>query len=286
MINFEMLNAAFNLDPSNSYLYLIALLLPLSAAMVVFQTNPYHALVIRGILGAMAALVYALFGAADVALTEALVGTMLAITLYAVAVRSSMVMRLGVLEEGFKQVQALQAHPKPSLQTSLTKQQFSDPFVVALPSTAAESEAVAISDPPVESCLLESILNQLRSALNKYHMRLELVPYKDYQALHQALIDQEVHAACANLETPAAIHSSRDEIGQGAIGRGEAWNQADYLTAIQAIDPTTTQIEYCSGQRYHLATRVHRLYEILHSELTDATTSLSYVNLLHRQKSV
>lgn len=73
-------------------------LLPLAAAMLVLQSNPYHALVLRGILGAIAALVYAVLGAADVALTEALVGTMLAITLYAVAVRSSLVMRLGVLK--------------------------------------------------------------------------------------------------------------------------------------------------------------------------------------------
>ncbi|PSN10004.1 sodium:proton antiporter [filamentous cyanobacterium CCP5] len=80
------------------YILAIAALLPLTAAMTVTQRNPYHALVIRGILGAVAALVYALFGAADVALTEALVGTMLSITLYAIAVRSSMSMRLGVLE--------------------------------------------------------------------------------------------------------------------------------------------------------------------------------------------
>ncbi|NEO86721.1 MAG: DUF4040 domain-containing protein [Spirulina sp. SIO3F2] len=80
------------------YVFAIMLLLPLSAGMLVAQTNPYHALIIRGILGAIAALVYALFGAADVALTEALVGTMLSITLYAVAVRSSMSLRLGVLE--------------------------------------------------------------------------------------------------------------------------------------------------------------------------------------------
>ncbi len=81
-------------------LIIITALLPLTALMLVTQTNPYHALVIRGILGAIAALVYALFGAADVALTEALVGTMLSITLYAVAVRSSMSFRLGVLEPG------------------------------------------------------------------------------------------------------------------------------------------------------------------------------------------
>ncbi|NER82202.1 MAG: DUF4040 domain-containing protein, partial [Leptolyngbya sp. SIO1D8] len=54
------------------YIVAITALLPLTAGISVLQVNPYHALVIRGILGAVAALVYALFGAADVALTEAL----------------------------------------------------------------------------------------------------------------------------------------------------------------------------------------------------------------------
>ncbi len=81
------------------YIDILTILLPVSALMLVLQTNPYHALVIRGILGAISALVYAILGAADVALTEALMGTMLAITLYVVAVRSSMVVRLGVLED-------------------------------------------------------------------------------------------------------------------------------------------------------------------------------------------
>lgn len=84
---------------NDSYIYVIAALLPLTSLMLVSQSNPYHALVIRGIVGAVAALVYAVLGAADVALTEALVGTMLAIMLYAVAVRSSLVMRLGVVAE-------------------------------------------------------------------------------------------------------------------------------------------------------------------------------------------
>lgn len=83
----------------DSYIYVIIALLPLVALMLVLQVNPYHALVIRAILGAVAALVYAVFGAADVALTEALVGTMLAITLYAIAVRSSLVMRLGIVKD-------------------------------------------------------------------------------------------------------------------------------------------------------------------------------------------
>lgn len=84
---------------NDNYIYVIASLLPLAATMLVFQVNPYHALVLRGILGAIAALLYTVLGAPDVALTEALVGTMLAITLYAVAVRSSLVVRLGMLQE-------------------------------------------------------------------------------------------------------------------------------------------------------------------------------------------
>ena len=83
------------LDP---YIYVIIALLPLTSLMLVFQVNPYQALVVRAILGAVAALVYAVLGAADVALTEALVGTMLAVTLYIIAVRSSLVMRLGVIK--------------------------------------------------------------------------------------------------------------------------------------------------------------------------------------------
>ena len=80
-----------------SEILVLTALLPLSAGLLVLQTNPYRALVVRGILGSVAALVYALLGAADVALTEALVGTLLAVILYAVAVRSSLVVRLGVL---------------------------------------------------------------------------------------------------------------------------------------------------------------------------------------------
>ncbi len=80
------------------YIIALVVLLPITATLLVFQTSPYQALVIRGILGAVASLIYALLGAADVALTEALVGTMLSITLYAVAVRSSMSLRLGVLD--------------------------------------------------------------------------------------------------------------------------------------------------------------------------------------------
>lgn len=83
---------------NESYLYIIVALLPLTAGMLVTQTNPYHALILRGVLGAVAVMVDAVLGAADVALTDALMGTMLSVMLYAIAVRSSLVLRLGVIE--------------------------------------------------------------------------------------------------------------------------------------------------------------------------------------------
>lgn len=144
---------------TDSYIYIITALLPLTACMVVFQTNPYHALIIRGILGAVAALVYAVLGAADVALTEALVGTMLAITLYAVAVRSSLVVRLGVLQIG-----------------------------------SAESAPVS-GDNKTEN-YFETLVDSFRTVFAKHYMRLELVPYADSQGLHQALTTKDVHAIC------------------------------------------------------------------------------------------
>jgi putative multicomponent Na+:H+ antiporter subunit B len=92
---------------NDSYLYIIIALLPLTAGLLVTQVNPYHALILRGVLGAVAALVDAVLGAADVALTEALMGTMLSVTLYAIAVRSSLVLRLGVIENQDSNFQTL-----------------------------------------------------------------------------------------------------------------------------------------------------------------------------------
>ncbi|MGK7876715.1 MAG: DUF4040 domain-containing protein [Xenococcaceae cyanobacterium] len=164
------------------YVIAIAALLPLTACMLVFQVNPYHALVIRGILGAVAALVYALFGAADVALTEALVGTMLSITLYAVAVRSSLSMRLGVLKN--------QSNAMP-------KARFA---------TAENSELTHLS---------EQLLAALRKTLNKYHMRLELVTYTNLQALQTALMAKEVHTTCVLSEQWVARKSTQSPPADG-----------------------------------------------------------------------
>ncbi|MDP5338211.1 MAG: DUF4040 domain-containing protein [Nodularia sp. (in: cyanobacteria)] len=95
---------------NENYVYIITALLPLSALMLVLQVNPYNALVIQGILGAVATLVFAVLGAADVALTQALMGTLLGITLYAIAVRSSLVMRLGVLKDDLSEADDNSGH--------------------------------------------------------------------------------------------------------------------------------------------------------------------------------
>lgn len=143
---------------NDSYLYIIIALLPLAGCMVVFQVNPYHALLLRGVLGAIAALVYTILGAGDVGLTEALMGTLLAITLYAVTVRSSFVLRLGVIEEG--------------------------------------TEGDAIPNDKTAGHF-KQLIDDIRTVFQKRHMRLELVPYATTQALQRALMEKEVHAACS-----------------------------------------------------------------------------------------
>lgn len=183
----------------DSYIYGIVALLPLAAVMLTVQVNPYNALVIRGILGAIAALVYVVLGAADVALTEALVGTMLAITLYAVAVRSSLVMRVGILKDDLSQ--------------------------------ADSSQPLALS------------IASFKTVANKYHLRLELLPYPDFQSLGQALLEKEVHITCM-----------------------ERSQQDDQLTGTEA-----------APHRYHTVTRIRRLYDILQTELPSPATSLTYV---------
>lgn len=75
----------------------IVALLPLAALFTVVQTQPYFALISRGILGVVAVMLFAVMGAADVALTEALVGTLLTVILYAITVRSTRVLRVGRL---------------------------------------------------------------------------------------------------------------------------------------------------------------------------------------------
>jgi putative multicomponent Na+:H+ antiporter subunit B len=156
---------------NDSYIYILTALLPLAACMVVIQANPYHALVIRGILGAIAALIYSVFGAADVALTEALMGTMLAITLYAVAVRSSLVMRLGVLEE--EKVE-------------------SDGDVLKV-----ELKVESPRD-------FNSLMKDFRRIFSKYYLRIEVVPFTSVEALHRALMEKEIHASCVPVLSNAA----------------------------------------------------------------------------------
>lgn len=88
------MTASFVLQGELDLLLPITALFPLTAILLVTQGNPYQTLVLRGILGSVATLLYALLGAPDVALTEAMVGTLLSTTLYAVALRSSMALRL------------------------------------------------------------------------------------------------------------------------------------------------------------------------------------------------
>jgi putative multicomponent Na+:H+ antiporter subunit B len=220
----------------------IVALLPIAAVMTLLQKDPYHALVVRGILGAIAALVYALFGAADVALTEALVGTMLAITLYMVAVRSSLVLRLGVLAE---------LEDLPEISDLFNEPESSEPRVT--PHIFINSGNDSIGDSTLDefspireavvSSMPEPLIADLRDFCRQHFLRLELVPYPDRAALHAALETRDVHA----ISTGSASASLPET--------AESTPRPDPLP-------------------YALSIRVPRLYDLMQVELNPAIVTL------------
>lgn len=222
----------------DNYVYMITALLPLAAAMLIFQANPYHALVIRGVLGAVAALVYTVLGAADVALTEALVGTLLAIALYAVAVRSSLVLRLGVLKE-----------------TIATNNDANNP----------------------QMSHFQQLIGDLQSIFGKRHLRVELISYLDQDDLNRALLDKEVHAICTQTDYAqvdrAQVDRAQSDYAQ--VDRAQVDRpQADHAQS----EPQEATAPQDPSRPYHTMTRLRYLYDILKAELGSPVTRLSYVN--------
>lgn len=76
----------------------VALLLPLTALLTLKQENILHAVMCRALFGVAAALLYALLGAPDVAVTEVLVGALLVTLLYVVIFKRTREIRVGVIE--------------------------------------------------------------------------------------------------------------------------------------------------------------------------------------------
>jgi putative multicomponent Na+:H+ antiporter subunit B len=223
------------------YVYAIAVLLPISAGMLVSQSNPYNALVIRGILGALSALVYTILGAADVALTEALVGAFLATMLYAVAVRSSLVLRLGVVESiaiAHKlEEEALNKFNLPFEQLNQQLNQLNQQMDQQLDQSEQNRDPVPSSD-------LKKLIDVLKSTFSKHYMRVELVPYQSEAELEQALTDKIVHAT---------LHNSEHQ------------NAAEYQEGVQS-------------NFYQIKIRLHRLYEIMLTNPVLANVQLLYTN--------
>ena len=76
-------------DYSSVFLILpLEILLPLLGILLIRSASPTNGLIYRSFLGSIAALLYALVGAPDVALTEVLIGTLLSTLLYIVTIRS------------------------------------------------------------------------------------------------------------------------------------------------------------------------------------------------------
>ena len=73
---------------STGFLLPFEILLPILGVLLIRSVSPINTLIYRSFLGSIAALLYALVGAPDVALTEVMVGTLLSSLLYIVTIRS------------------------------------------------------------------------------------------------------------------------------------------------------------------------------------------------------
>ncbi|MGD1849393.1 MAG: DUF4040 domain-containing protein [Cyanophyceae cyanobacterium] len=209
----------------------ITALLPIAAVMTVLQKNPYHALVVRGILGAIAALVYALLGAADVALTEALVGTMLAITLYAVAVRSSLVLKLGIIAPVDLPEISIENGSQNGQQNGETEDLV---HPVSQPLEDMFNLIHSFEDPPE----LKPLLADLRVFCDRHSLRLELHPMPDRQALDYAMETKEVHGV-ALLNGDSAAHPYSVTV---RVDRLYELMQTELNPAIATLDTTTVSL--------------------------------------------
>ena len=69
-------------------LFPIELILPVLGLLLIRTESPIRGLIYRSFLGSIAALIYAVVGAPDVALTEVLVGTLLSAILYIITIRA------------------------------------------------------------------------------------------------------------------------------------------------------------------------------------------------------
>ena len=73
---------------STALLLPLELLLPILGILLIQSESPINSLIYRSFLGSIAALIYALVGAPDVALTEVMVGTLLSSLIYIVTIRA------------------------------------------------------------------------------------------------------------------------------------------------------------------------------------------------------
>lgn len=84
-----LINVVAEIPKSGELLLLpIELILPILGVLLIRTESPIRGLIYRSFLGSIAALIYAVVGAPDVALTEVLVGTLLSAILYIITIRA------------------------------------------------------------------------------------------------------------------------------------------------------------------------------------------------------
>ena len=174
---------------STALLLPFELLLPVLGILLIQSDSPINSLIYRSFLGSIAALIYALIGAPDVALTEVMVGTLLSSLIYIVTIRScySIVIIVNRDEQPSQDLKKLlkssfdELHLRITYQEEEVRQTEMSPFDLLLSSKLSGSPHAILLDSTLYlevSTLLEDIsTTQIYSELSQL-IDVKLTPSK------------------------------------------------------------------------------------------------------------
>jgi len=116
-------------------------------------------------------------------------------------------------------------------------------YIIAVRSSLVMRLGILQESETEKESYFTELITNLKKVINQHYLRLELVPYPNIQALEKALITKEIHATCTKIEPVASD----------------------------------------SKQIYCTTIRVHRLFEIMQTELTFPETTLTYFALSNEE---
>ena len=182
---------------TTGFLLPFEILLPILGVLLIRSVSPINTLIYRSFLGSIAALLYALVGAPDVALTEVMVGTLLSSLLYIVTIRSC-----------YTVVILIDEHSPPELDISGTLKDIFDELNLRINFQAVQlsfniNQDIEFLDSSSMSGSPHAILHEKKLFVEVESLRNDILQTKSYSRSAQVI---EVETLSSNSTPITPIH--------------------------------------------------------------------------------